>query len=228
MVPEGIRTEGSPRRLSAWLLRTYLDLGPVTSGPLHVRRVEECWHSFSDLTSPVFSPQRAFAPAFRSELIDESGRPEYAVSDPRELPHEFRTPRWQDVCDALDQWATLQSDTNARTRLLGLRNALRVIIYDLGEHRIPGKDTLAPVFVHGIESYLAEPADSDTELIQLLFRLWSLLEGIEELMRIAPLGSELAKAQVPHIQELAKHALPLSKQILEAVDATIETMNPLT
>ena len=130
--------------------------------------------------------------------------------------------------DALDKWGTLQSDTNARARLLGLRSALHVIIFDLSEYRIQGKDTLAPVFVHGLESYLAEPANSDTELIQLLFRLWSLLEGIEELRRMAPIGSELAKAQVPHIQELAQHALPLSKQILEAVDATIETMNPFS
>ena len=130
--------------------------------------------------------------------------------------------------DALNEWAILQSDVNARARLLGLRSALHVIIFDLSEYRIQGKDTLAPVFVHGIESYLAEPANSDTMLLQLLFRLWSLLQGIEELRRIAPIGSELAKAQVPHIQELAQHALPLSKQILDAVDATIETMNPLT
>ena len=129
---------------------------------------------------------------------------------------------------ALNEWAILQSDVNARAPLLGLRGALHVIIFDLSEYRIQGKDTLAPVFVHGIESYLAEPANSDTVLLQLLFRLWSLLQGIEELRRIAPIGSELAKAQVPHIQELAQHALPLSKQILDAVDAAIETMNPLT
>jgi hypothetical protein len=161
---------------------------------------------------------------------------EVAVDAKEQLLNELSQARYGDNVhfldgdrlDALDHWATLQSDTRARARLLGLRSALRVIIFDLGEYRIPGKDTLAPVFVHGIESYLAEPANSDTELIQLLFRLWSLLQGIEELRRIAPIGSELAKAQVPHIQELAQHALPLSNQILDAVDATMEKMNPLT
>ena len=53
--------------------------------------------------------------------------------------------------DALNKWAVLQSDVNARARLLGLRSALHVIIFDLSEYRIQGKDTLAPIFVHGLE-----------------------------------------------------------------------------
>jgi hypothetical protein len=51
--------------------------------------------------------------------------------------------------EALNEWATLQSDANARARLLGLRSALRFIITSLEEYRTTGKPDYEPLFITG-------------------------------------------------------------------------------
>lgn len=100
-------TGGLASRLAAWLLRPYIDLGPLVMGPLYARGIEEYWRAFIDPQYPQFALQRTLPPAFRAQLIAESGRPEYFVNDPRELPDDLRTDRWTAVCDALDHWHEL-------------------------------------------------------------------------------------------------------------------------
>lgn len=56
--------------------------------------------------------------------------------------------------EALNEWATLQSDSNARARLLGLRSALRFIIATLEEYTTKGRPDHHPMFIHGVELYL--------------------------------------------------------------------------
>ena len=46
--------------------------------------------------------------------------------------------------EALNEWATLQSDANARARLLGLRSALRFNIDALKEYQLKGKPDIEP------------------------------------------------------------------------------------
>jgi len=108
MLVEGIRS-----RLSTWLLRPYLDLGPFNTGPLHVGAIEECWRALSDPGSPPFIAQRALAPGFRKQLAEEAG-PSFVLTDPRELPDCLRTDRWRVLCDALDGWHGLSSDRKCR------------------------------------------------------------------------------------------------------------------
>jgi len=108
MVAEGIRS-----RLSTWLLRPYLDLGPCNAGPLHVGAIEECWRALIDPGSPPFIAQRALTPGFRKQLAEEAG-PSFALSDPRELPDCLRTDRWRLLCDALDGWRGLSGDRKCR------------------------------------------------------------------------------------------------------------------
>lgn len=100
-------TEGRGRRLSEWLLRPYIDLGPFVMGPLYARGIAEYWRAFINPQHPRFALQRTLPPAFRAQLIAESGHPEYLVSDPRDLPESLRTDRWSAVCDALDHWHEL-------------------------------------------------------------------------------------------------------------------------
>lgn len=105
-------------RLSAWLLRPYLDLGPFTTGPLHVRRVEEHWKAFADLRSPAFVSQRALPPAFKAQLVQEADLPQHYVRDPRQLPDSLMTERWRAMCEALDNWNDLSSERQSRLILL--------------------------------------------------------------------------------------------------------------
>lgn len=108
MIPGfGAATAARERYLAGWLLRPYIDLGPLTVGPLYARGIAEYWRAFIDPKAPRFALQRTLPPAFRTQLIAESGHPDYSVKDPRELPARLRTDRWSAVCDALDTWHDL-------------------------------------------------------------------------------------------------------------------------
>lgn len=102
------------RRLSTWLLRPYLDLGPFHAGPLHAGAVEEAWRAFAEPAAPPFAAQRALPPGFRVQLGHEAGGPPYVLTDPRQLPAALRTERWQRLCDALDHWRDLSGDRRCR------------------------------------------------------------------------------------------------------------------
>jgi len=128
---------------------------------------------------------------------------------------------------ALNEWSTLQSDANARARLLGLRSALRAIVWDLKEHHVEGKESLTPIYVRGIEMYLSEPVNCDEKFLGSLFALWHFLQGIEGLRRIHAFGSKNAKNLLPKIAELAQKALPQATEACQKVDAAIEKMKPL-
>ena len=100
-------------RLSLWMLRPYLDLAPVDTGPLHVQCIEEGWRAFADCACPRFLPQRAMPPGFRLQLGEEAGAP-YATSDPRQLPEHLRSERWRALCDNLDNWNDLARERQCR------------------------------------------------------------------------------------------------------------------
>lgn len=112
------RAERGGVRFSSWLLRPFLDLGPLVIGPLYARAIQEYWRAFFRAQSPSFQLQRTLPPAFRTQLIAETGRPEYRVSDPRTLPRKLRTVRWQTVCDALDRWPDLHAERQCRLVVL--------------------------------------------------------------------------------------------------------------
>jgi len=129
--------------------------------------------------------------------------------------------------DALNEWATWQTDANARARLLGLRSALRSIIFDLNTFHLHEKELVRPTFVLGVELYLSEPVNCDDDLLGSLYRLWNFLEGIEGIRRLAPTGSKNAQKYLRGIKKFAQDALPLATEICQKVDAVIENMKPL-
>jgi tetratricopeptide (TPR) repeat protein len=104
---------GSRSQYSFWLLRPYLDLGPLEEGPLHARNVEACWRAFVEFDSPPFIPQRALPSGFREQLVDETGGG-YCLSDPRQLPEDLRTDRWRILCEAVARWSDLSDDRKCR------------------------------------------------------------------------------------------------------------------
>jgi hypothetical protein len=131
--------------------------------------------------------------------------------------------------EALNEWATLQNDANARTRLLGLRSALRFIIKRLQEVDVEAKIALQPIFIQGIELYLSEPVNCDDELLQWLFALWEGLQSIETARKIGGRNrSDTVREQVaPTIIAIAQGALPLAIRICQRVDDAIEKLKPI-
>ena len=129
--------------------------------------------------------------------------------------------------EALNEWATLQSDANARARLLGLRSALRFIITTLEEYSTTGKPDFQPIFIHGIELYLSEPVDCDDQLLVLLYRLWQMLQIIDGVRKLAMPLSKNAEKLVTTVQKHSQNALSLAKEACQKVEAVIEKMKPI-
>jgi len=124
------------RRLSTWLLRPFIDLGPCATGPLYARGIEAYWRAFVDPQLPPFSLQRTLPPAFRTQLMKEARDPRYEVSDPRERPESLRTARWQELCGALDAWDGLSPER--KFRLVSLLHSLCLYETVLGLVPAPG------------------------------------------------------------------------------------------
>jgi len=112
------RGDFPPPRFAGWLLRPFLDLGPTVAGPLYARGIDEYWSAFSDTRVPRFALQRTLPPAFRAQLVDEAGRPEFRVGDPRQLPQALRSERWQEMCEALEHWTDLSGEHQWRLAML--------------------------------------------------------------------------------------------------------------
>jgi hypothetical protein len=134
--------------------------------------------------------------------------------------------------EALNEWATLQSDANARARLLGLRSALLYNIRVLKEDYVEANDQHPkPLYIHGIELYLSEPVTSDDKRLSSLFTLWQGFSQIEEnRARFEPLAS-FAQARREILWRplvgLAQKALLLATQLHDQVDVEIQNMKPL-
>jgi tetratricopeptide (TPR) repeat protein len=143
--------EKGDRCFAEWLLRPYVDLGPLTAGPLYARGIGEYWRAFIDPQVPPFALQRTLPPAFRAQLIAETGRREYGISDPRELPPSLRNDRWSAICEALDSWLELP---------FGRKRALILLLHSLCLYEPVLK--LVPEFDR---SMLAD----DTEAIELAY-----------------------------------------------------------
>jgi hypothetical protein len=136
--------------------------------------------------------------------------------------------------DALNEWATLGTDANARARLLGLRLSLRATIQLLRQHELSGF-SLRPTFIQGIELYLSEPVNSNDQLIRSLVSLWQRLKNVEVLNTFLwkYLGNKNAATQSfmekksLDLKNTAKEAVSIAKEASKQVDALIEKMKPL-
>jgi hypothetical protein len=137
--------------------------------------------------------------------------------------------------EALNEWATLGTDGNARTRLLGLLRGLGVIIHLLKRFEPEGKPSFQPFFIQGIELYLSEPVNSDDQMIQSLLELWQRLQVLEALNRgllplvgrRTPQAKDLLERNSQRLKDIAKDALSRAIEIEKIVDAVIGKMKPL-
>jgi tetratricopeptide (TPR) repeat protein len=119
-VTTGLTDDRPP--FAVWLLRPFVDLGPLARGPLYARGIEEYWQAFAEPTRPPFVLQRILPHPFRRQLTTEAGLFEYAVENPCDLPRALQTSRWRSMCEAIEAWADL--DLNRQRRLVLLLHAL--------------------------------------------------------------------------------------------------------
>jgi hypothetical protein len=133
--------------------------------------------------------------------------------------------------DALNQWATLQSDRSARSRLLGLRSALRFIIAEL-----PAMSNeeifLRPPYTPGIELYLSEPVNcDDAAFLKGLFDFWALLKSIERVQTLCSFPSRAyrdTRAKLwPGMKGMVEAALNGAPKLCTVIDAALDKMKPL-
>lgn len=87
------------------ILQVYLDLGG-DGGPLHARATYDAFECFV-LARPAKAYQINTFSILRPALARELGEPRYDVTDPRALPADLRTERWETVCVALNRWSAL-------------------------------------------------------------------------------------------------------------------------
>lgn len=130
---------------AGWLYRPYIDLGqwrahgdPITIGlELAARAVSEGRDDYARLNGLI-------PPSARRAIVVRTGFSRYLVEDPLELTPELRSPRWQDLCDHLQVYATL--DPDAQMRVLWLLHRLcmhsAVLRYE-ADRQAPGKATLS-------------------------------------------------------------------------------------
>lgn len=131
--------------------------------------------------------------------------------------------------EALNEWATLQSDATARTRLVGLRSALYFIIVNLSSYETLNRADIKPLFIQGIELYLSEPVNCDDQMLVSLYDLWQHLQGVE-FIRKTLLKSQTDTVRFqdfPNAKQLLTDARQLANEMSRKVDVAIEKLSPL-
>lgn len=92
----------------------YFDLSPSQSPCLYAGIPRLAYEFAVAGEQPRVDLQRIMPPAFRPNLVRESGLREFGVVRPADLPAELRTPEWQQLCD----WVAGYADADlARQRL---------------------------------------------------------------------------------------------------------------
>jgi tetratricopeptide (TPR) repeat protein len=137
---------GEPERNWHYLMyRPYFDLGPAGSPCLYARIPLITYEFAVAGESPRLGAQRILPPAFRHNLICESGLNEYAIRHPAGLPAGLRTAAWERLCE----WADGFPDSDVGRQLLTARVLFRLGFGKLALGMVPDRPVAS----------LAEPAE---------------------------------------------------------------------
>ncbi|BFV55201.1 hypothetical protein KCMC57_up03050 [Kitasatospora sp. CMC57] len=101
----------------------YFNLGESASPGLYARLPTLAFEFAERGTPPQVNWQRLMPPAFRTNLIRESGLTEFAVAHPAELPGRLRTPAWDTLCGWVAEFATYDAER---------QHQVAVVLYRLG------------------------------------------------------------------------------------------------
>lgn len=101
MSPASGRT---PKYASNWhykMYAAYFNLGSSLSPCLYARLPAIAYEFAVVGEHPRLDVQRVMPPAFRTNLVRESGLTEFAGRAPADLPRQLRTPEWEQLCEWL-------------------------------------------------------------------------------------------------------------------------------
>lgn len=84
---------------------SYFNLGPSHSPNLYANLPGIAYGYAAVGALPEINYQRLMPPAFRTNLVRESGLPEFAVKHPADLPARLRTPEWDQLCAWTEEFA---------------------------------------------------------------------------------------------------------------------------
>ncbi|MFJ9518623.1 hypothetical protein ACIRPK_10195 [Kitasatospora sp. NPDC101801] len=101
----------------------YFNLGESQSPGLYARLPTLAFRFAEQGTPPRVNWQRLLPPAFRTNLIRESGLTEFDVAHPADLPAHLRTPAWDTLCGWLEKFATYDAER---------QHQVAVVLYRLG------------------------------------------------------------------------------------------------
>ncbi|WP_117213701.1 tetratricopeptide repeat protein [Allorhizocola rhizosphaerae] len=84
---------------------------------------------------PRVGPQRVMPPAFRTNLIRESGLSEFAATHPAQVPERLRTPRWARLCEWVDGYRDADPHRQYQTSHVLFRLGFRELLLELAPRR---------------------------------------------------------------------------------------------
>jgi tetratricopeptide (TPR) repeat protein len=130
------RSAGAPEWNWHYLLYgSYFNLGPAGSPCLYAR-IPLIAYEFAAAGRPRrLSLQRILPPAFRRNLISQSGLTEFDVKHPADLPARLRTPAWERLCE----WLASFPDDDPQRQLLTAKVLFRLGFGKLAVGMVPDR-----------------------------------------------------------------------------------------
>ncbi|QNA77280.1 hypothetical protein C8250_040530 [Streptomyces sp. So13.3] len=130
----GRRTCRPPGYENNWhyqMYASYFNLGRSRSPNLYAELPTLAYRHAAAGTAPEITYQRLMPPAFRGNLVRESGLAEFAVAHPAELPQHLRTPAWEHLCEWVDGFEKADPDRQLLTSALLFRLGFGRLVLDL-------------------------------------------------------------------------------------------------
>jgi tetratricopeptide (TPR) repeat protein len=110
---------------------SYFNLGESQSPGLYARLPTLAFEFAERGARPDLNWQRLMPPAFRSNLVRESGLTDFAVTHPADLPAALRTRAWNTLCEWVEGFADHDTEQQHRIAVVLFRLGFGSLVLDL-------------------------------------------------------------------------------------------------
>ncbi|MEU3459166.1 hypothetical protein ABZ721_04310 [Streptomyces sp. NPDC006733] len=138
VVRRAVRRPDRPAYENNWhyqMYASYFNLGESLSPNLYAALPTLAYQHAAAGSAPDITYQRLMPPAFRGNLVGESGLAEFAVTHPADLPQHLRTPAWEQLCAWVDTFKSADPDRQLLTSALLFRLGFGRLVLDLVPQR---------------------------------------------------------------------------------------------